>query len=986
MGIADRAGTTERAAAVQYPGKLSWSNSLSLRLLALGLMPLLVALPGVIAVLWLALSWVSDTQFSVTLRGNLAGAENYLMQLRKHTGQQLSDYAKSERLLRLLQEHTSQQELELVLKTAAQGRGLSYLTVATPDGVVIAASAGAQPGTHLPDSYVLRQAGLGMSNAAFERFDQQQLPLFSPQLINQTHLGTDLGTDQTTPLEPKGLLINAAAHLPLGLNTPDAILIGGVLLNANTSLVERIREIVFPVISQGNGDGLVAIHADDIIIARSRRKGQTRPSTGIRQPPEIASAVLKRGEVWIGPIERDGVSYRAVFSPIVNGEGERVGMLEVASPDEEYRRREFTLIASVTGLLALTMLAISVFFLRTGNELTKRIQILNSTMNVVRGGTRHVRVGSYTRDDELGRLAKDFDDMLETIEQQELALRDRNDELQQLSQTLHNEHWRLDQVISGTRAGTWAWNVRSGEMLLNERWAEILGYTLQELQPVSIATWGLLTHPDDLQRAHALLQCHFQGETPYYDTEVRMCHKDGQWVWVHVRGSVSEWSSEGQPIWMFGTHLDITRRREAEDDRAELLQHMQHLSANVPGMLYQYRLRPDGSSHYPYASSGIEDVFGCVPEDVRSDADKVFAVWHPDDVESVKASIQVSARYLTPWHQLYRVRHPVKGECWVEGYATPIRNTDSSVTWHGYIHDVTGKQRDREQIKLAASVYAASHEGIIITDANQVIIDVNQSCTRITGYERQELMGHTLIAIFDSGLESPVCFKEQQERIAQDGFWKGEVLSRHKSGEYYPLLLSISTIPDDAGQISHSIALLTDIRQLKDQQNELDRMANYDALTGVPNRRLLSDRLTQAIAAARRRGTSLAVCMMDLDRFKPVNDTYGHESGDLLLIEIAQRLTQVLRNDETVGRLGGDEFVFIFNNPDSTAMLERVLETVRAPVEIKGATVHVSASMGVVYFCDRHTDGDQLLREADQALYHSKQQGRDRYTVFEPES
>lgn len=985
MSIADHVGASKKVAAAPSLGKLSWSKSLSLRLLTLGLMPLLVALPCVIAVLWLALSWVSDTQFSVTLRGNLAGAENYLMQLRKSTSQQLSDFAKSERLFRLLQQQTGKQELELVLKTAAQGRGLSYLTVATPDGVVIASSAGTQPETHLPDSYVLRQAGLGMSNAAFERFDQQQLALFSPQLTNQTRLGMDLGPDHTSALEPTGLLINAAAHLPLELNTPDAILIGGVLLNANTSLVERIREIVFPVIPQGNGDGLVAIHADDIIIARSRRKGQTRPSTGIKQPPEIASAVLERGEVWIGPIERDGVSYRAGFSPIVNGEGERIGMLEVASPDEEYRRREFTLIASVTGLLTLTMLAISVFFLRTGKELTQRIQILNSTMNVVRGGTRSARVGWYARDDVLGRLAKDFDDMLETIEQQESALRDQNEELQQLSQTLHKEHWRLDQVISGTRAGTWAWNVSTGETLLNERWAEILGYTLDELQPVSITTWNQLTHPDDLQRAHALLQRHFHGEAPYYDTEVRMCHKDGHWVWVHVRGSVSEWDAEGQPVWMFGTHLDITRRREAEDDRAELLQHMQHLSANVPGMLYQYRLRPDGSSHYPYASSGIEEIFGCTPEDVREDAGKLFAGCHPDDVEALKASIQASAHSLTPWHQLYRVRHPVKGERWVEGYATPVRNTDSSITWHGYIHDVTGNQRDREQIKLAASVYAASHEGIIITDANQVIIDANPSSTRITGYERQELMGHTLITIFDSGFESPLCFKEQEERLAQEGFWKGEVWSRHKTGEYYPLLLSISAIPDDAGQISHSIVLLTDIRQLKDQQHELDRLANYDALTGIPNRRLLSDRLTQAIAGARRRGTSLAVCMMDLDGFKPVNDNYGHESGDLLLIEIARRLTQVLGSDETVGRLGGDEFVFIFNNPDSTTIFDRVLETVRAPVEIKGATVHVSASMGVVYFTDEHTDGDQLLREADHALYQSKRHGRNRYTVFEPE-
>jgi diguanylate cyclase (GGDEF)-like protein/PAS domain S-box-containing protein len=946
----------------------SWSESLAFRLSALALVPLLLALPVVIMATALIGTWISDTHSDDTLRGNLAGSENYLSQLRERTRQQIAQYAKSAKLAEMMDQRASRQDFETLLSVQAREWGLGYLILARPDGVVIASSSGLQPGRRLPDSFVLRQARIGVSNAAIERFEPDQSRLLFPTEDPDAHLSSTL-------------VINAAAHTPLAVDRMEALLIGGVMINGNRAIVEHIREIVFPVVSHTAESGMIAIHSGDTIVAATRRNSRSTPQTSFVEPAHISRTVLGRGQTWVGRIVRDGVSYAAAFNAILDGEGRRIGMLGVALPDQTYRNNRLILIVAAIALLSLIMLAISAVFHRTGSELTRRIRSLNEVMSAFRNGERRVRVGQLPPDDELGKLARNFDQLLDTVEEQDTRLHLRNDELVRLGQALETQHSRLNQVVAGTRAGTWAWNVQTGETHFNERWAEIVGHTLAELQPISIRTWENLAHPDDLAKSGEALQRHFRGETPYYDFELRMRHRDGHWVWVHDRGAVSEWTDDGRPQWMFGTHMDVSERREAEEARNEILSRLQHLSANVPGCFYQYNLRPDGSSYFSHASAGITDIYGCTPDEVRRDAAPVFGVLHPDDVGTVWAGIQQSAADLTPWRALYRVRHPVRGERWIEGSALPERGEDGVVTWDGYLRDVTEQQHAKEQLKLAASVFAASQEGIIIADARQRIIDVNPACLNITGYAREEMLGRTT-ALLDIGRDAPDIHEEQAAALLRDGSWKGEVSSRNKNGDYVPQLWSVSAVFDETGRLGHSVTVLTDIRQLKAQQDELDRLAHYDALTGIPNRRLLHDRLEKAMAYSRRRGTVLAVCLMDLDGFKTVNDTYGHGAGDRLLIETAWRLTRAMRNDDTIARLGGDEFVLIFNDPTDTSAFDRVLEAVKGPVRLDDGVVSVSASMGIAYLRHDHSDGEMLLRDADQALYRSKQSGRNRYTVF----
>jgi len=541
-------------------------------------------------------------------------------------------------------------------------------------------------------------------------------------------------------------------------------------------------------------------------------------------------------------------------------------------------------------------------------------------------------------------------------------------------------------LLQGAGIGTWAWNVQTGETRFNETWAQIVGYTLAELQPTTIETWRTLTHEDDLAPTEAALQKHFSGAQPQYQTEFRMRHKAGHWVRVLDRGQVLIRDGEGKPLWMFGSHLDITDRWTLELQHTELLQRLNRLFLHLPGYLYQYRLRPDGSSHFPFATADIERVYGCLPAAVENDASPVFRVLHPDDLPRVSASIAASANTLSVWRDRYRVNHPTRGTIWVEGSATPEREPDGSILWHGYLRDVNDEQSQREQLQLASKVFSSSQEGIIITDSQNLIMEVNDAFVRITGFTREEIIGLSP-SVLSSGRQPPEFYEQMWALINETGRWQGEIWNRRRSGEVYAELLSIDAVHGEDGKVSNYIAIFTDISQLKAHQSELDRIAHYDVLTGLPNRRLLDDRLAVAIAHARRREELLAVCFLDLDNFKGVNDTCGHEVGDKVLMQTAQGIRSVLRAHDTVARIGGDEFVLLLTELKSRSrimeVMQRVLEIARRPMDIDGTRIVLSASAGVAIFPEIDLSADELLRYADQAMYRAKQQGRNRFILFD---
>ena len=325
---------------------------------------------------------------------------------------------------------------------------------------------------------------------------------------------------------------------------------------------------------------------------------------------------------------------------------------------------------------------------------------------------------------------------------------------------------------------------------------------------------------------------------------------------------------------------------------------------------------------------------------------------------------------------------------------SPITDRNGAVTHYLAVkEDITERKKSEETIRLAAKVFKHALEGIMITTLDGSIIEVNDAFTEITGYSRDEALGQNP-RLLSSGRHSKEHYQQMWHDLAQQGIWVGENWNRRKNGEIYAQTQKVSTVRDEQGIALNYVSLFSDITAAKNHEQELERIARYDSLTKLPNRALLGERLEQALNQTLRRGQQLAVVFIDLDGFKAVNDTHGHEAGDHLLITLAERMKGALRDGDILARLGGDEFVAVLldlADVDASApMLNRLLDAAARPFQFGQARLQVSASLGVTFYPQMQTqeqglEPDQLLRQADQAMYQAKQAGKNRFHVFDAE-
>lgn len=309
----------------------------------------------------------------------------------------------------------------------------------------------------------------------------------------------------------------------------------------------------------------------------------------------------------------------------------------------------------------------------------------------------------------------------------------------------------------------------------------------------------------------------------------------------------------------------------------------------------------------------------------------------------------------------------------------------------GISRDITERKQAEDKLRQSASVFEHANEAILITDVTGAIVDVNAAFTRITGYSREEVLGRNA-RMLGAGHHDAEFFRAVWAQVLQTGHWQGEIWNRHQSGATYAALSTISAVRNEQGALLHYVGLFSDVTSHRMHAQQLEQLAYFDLLTRLPNRALLSDRLAQAMARTLRSHMRMAVVYLDLDGFKAVNDTHGHETGDRLLMALARRMSLALRAQDTLARLGGDEFVALLTDLDQPAtaepVLHRLLAAAAQPVDIEGHTLRVSASAGVRFYPQGHeppaTDADQLVRQADRAMYQAKQAGRNRYRVFDP--
>ncbi|MBI5616522.1 MAG: EAL domain-containing protein [Gammaproteobacteria bacterium] len=560
---------------------------------------------------------------------------------------------------------------------------------------------------------------------------------------------------------------------------------------------------------------------------------------------------------------------------------------------------------------------------------------------------------------------------------------------------------RLAMAIDVTQIVLWELDINTRRLIYDESQLASLGIFPHEALD-TLEGWIDHVHPEDRAPLIARIE---QGLAPGarpFDFEYRLVDAAGGTHWIHTRARVSSRAASGAPLLALGTSMNITARKRTEEalraseTRArELAVLLRLMCDNVPDLIWA----KDPDRRYLFANKALcgRLLNAADTEEPVGRTDDYFAdrerSRHPDDPQwhafGPIASPAGASPLVTHSTAIFEATGTVQGQPLVlEIHEAPFYDASGTVIGTvGSARDVTERKRAEEQLHLAASVFTHAREGIMITAADGAIIDVNDAFTRITGYTRDEVLGRNP-RMLNSGIQDRSFFVAMWKELVATGRWSGEVWNRRCGGEIYAALQTISAVPGKDGRPRHYVALFSDITRVKEQERQLERSAHYDALTGLPNRLLLGDRLRQAMAQADRHATQLAVAYLDLDGFKTVNDVHGHDVGDRLLVAVSARMREALREADTFARLGGDEFVAVL--PDlgdaggSEALLGRVLAAAASPIEVDGNALQVSASLGVTYYPQGEgVDADHLLRQADQAMYEAKLAGRNCYHVFD---
>jgi len=388
-----------------------------------------------------------------------------------------------------------------------------------------------------------------------------------------------------------------------------------------------------------------------------------------------------------------------------------------------------------------------------------------------------------------------------------------------------------------------------------------------------------------------------------------------------------------------------------------------------------------------YLSSRWLDTLGYSAAELSPDRAARQRLIHPEDRGRFERALREALDSGAENYEVeFRLRHRDGHDVPVLSRAHITRNAEgAAVRISGTDTDLTARVALDHERRLAQRVFASTDEGIMVTDRDGTILEVNPAFEAITGYPRAEALGRNS-RMLRSGTHDSAFFQAMWQALDETGQWRGELWNRRKNGEVYPEWLTISAVRDAQGRTTHFVGVFNDIGTMKAARAQIEFLAHHDPLTRLPNRVLLRERLEHALLRAQRHGGRLAVIVLDLDRFKSVNDALGHPLGDALLQEVARRMTQVVRAEDTLARLGGDEFLLLLEDEAGVADVESVarklLGVLAPPIAAGEHSLRVTVSLGASLFPQHGEDADTLLKHADQAMYQAKKHGRNRLCLF----
>ena len=508
---------------------------------------------------------------------------------------------------------------------------------------------------------------------------------------------------------------------------------------------------------------------------------------------------------------------------------------------------------------------------------------------------------------------------------------------------------------------------------------ELTGYAPAEILGNHGISWETITHPDDRRQVRASIERAVDSGLRFA-VQYRIISQSGAVKWVAERG-IAIRDEQGE-LAIEGFIEDITDRRQTQDalEQAEL--RYRHIFEHASEGIFQSTR--DG--HYLAANPALARLYGyaSAAELVADLADIERRLYvQPGRRDDFLRLIESDGEVLNFESQIYRRDG---SRLWISENAHAVYGAKGEfICYEGTVQDISERKQAEEHLRLLAMVFSNSNEAIIVTDADNRIVATNAAFTQLTGYRPDEVMGRNP-RLLSAGNTPPEVFRDMWQALHRDGAWQGELWDRRKNGEAYPKWLSISLVRDEHGNIRNHIGSFIDISELKATQERIHHLAHHDTLTNLPNRFSLQEKLEQAVAFCKRNHLQLALMLIDLDRFKTINDTLGHHAGDELLVQVARRLVGAVRESDIVARLGGDEFIVALpgiGSPDDAAHLAaKIADEISLPYLIAGQEQRTTPSIGICLYPDDGRDIGDLLKNADVAMYHAKASGRGNFQFF----